>query len=68
LRSSRHMSSSHLLVKLKSAASYKRLFIHLRLRLSAVIKYYDTLFHYDVVSDIHLYCLSYVWNLILMHI
>jgi hypothetical protein len=32
LRSSRRMSSSHLPVKLKSAASYKRLFFHLRLR------------------------------------
>jgi hypothetical protein len=33
-----------------------------------VIKYYDTLFHYDIVSGIHLYRLSYVWNLILAHI
>jgi hypothetical protein len=33
-----------------------------------IIKYYDTLFRYDIVSDIHLYCLSYVWNLIPAHI
>jgi hypothetical protein len=35
---------------------------------SHVIKYYDTLFRYGIVSDIHLYSLSYVWNLILAHI
>jgi hypothetical protein len=33
-----------------------------------VMKYYDTLFRYDIVSDIYLYCLLYVWNLILTHI
>jgi hypothetical protein len=36
LRSSRRMSPSHLPMKLKSAASYKRLFIRLRLRLSVM--------------------------------
>jgi hypothetical protein len=36
LRSSRRMSSDHLPVKLKSAASYKYLFIRLRLRLSVI--------------------------------
>jgi hypothetical protein len=70
LKSTRRMSPSHLPVKLKSAASYKRLFILLRLRLSVmhVIKYYNTLFRYDIASSIHLYHLSYVWNLILAHI
>jgi hypothetical protein len=63
------MSPSHLLVKLKSAASYKHLFIRLRFRtFGHVMKYYDTFFRYDIISDIHLYCLSYVWNLILAHI
>jgi hypothetical protein len=63
------MSPSHLPVKLKSAASYKRLFIRLRFKtFGHVIKYYDTLFRYDIVSNIHLYCLSYMWNLILVHI
>jgi hypothetical protein len=33
-----------------------------------VIKYYNTLFCYDIISGIHLYHLSYVWNLILEHI
>jgi hypothetical protein len=33
-----------------------------------VIKYYDTLFRYDIISGIHLYRLSYVWNFILAHI
>jgi hypothetical protein len=36
LKSTRHMSPSHLLVKLKSAASYKYLLILLRLRLSVM--------------------------------
>jgi hypothetical protein len=63
------MSPSHLPVKLKSAASYKYLFIRLRIKtFGHVIKYYDTLFRYDIVSDIHLCRLSYVWNLILTHI
>jgi hypothetical protein len=67
-RSSRRMSPSHLPVKLKSAASYKRLFIRFRIKtFGHVIKYYDALFHYDMVSDIYLYRLSYVWNLILAH-
>jgi hypothetical protein len=35
-KNTRRMSPSHLPVKLKSAASYQRLFIHLRLRLSAM--------------------------------
>jgi hypothetical protein len=63
------MSSSHLPMKLKSAASYKRLFIRLRIRtFGHVMKYCDTLFRYDIVSGIHLYHLSYVWNLILAHV
>jgi hypothetical protein len=63
------MSPNHLPMKLKSAASYKRLFIRLRLRLfDFVIKYYNTLFRYVIVSDIYLYRLSYLWNLILAHI
>jgi hypothetical protein len=35
-KSTRRMSSGHHPVKLKSAASYKHLFIHLRLRLSVM--------------------------------
>jgi hypothetical protein len=48
------MSPSHLPVKIKT--------------LSHIIKYYNTLFCYDIVSGIHLYRLSYVWILILAHI
>jgi hypothetical protein len=33
-----------------------------------VIKYYDTLIHYNIILDIYLYRLSYAWNLILAHI
>jgi hypothetical protein len=68
-KSSRRMSPSHLAVKLKSAASYKRLLIHLKIKtFGHIIKYYDTLFHYNIISDIHLYSLSYVRNLILTQI
>jgi hypothetical protein len=67
-KSTKHMSPSHLSVKLKSAASYKRLFI--RLRLSIIyIKYYDTLFRYDIVRVYT--CIVYHMcerNLILTHI
>jgi hypothetical protein len=39
------MSPSHLPMKLKSAASYKYLFIHLRFKtFGHIIKYYNTLF------------------------
>jgi hypothetical protein len=61
------MSPSHLPVKLKSAASYKHLFIRLRIKtFRHVVNYYDTLFRYDIISDIHLYRLSYVCNMILV--
>jgi hypothetical protein len=66
LKSTRRMSLNHLPVKLKSVASYKRLLR--RMSLGHVIKYYDTLFRYDIISDMQLCCLSYVWNLILAHI
>jgi hypothetical protein len=69
LRSSSSMSPSHLPVKFKSAVSCKHLFIRLRIKtFGHVIKYYDTLFCHDIVSNIHLYRLSYVWNLIPAHI
>jgi hypothetical protein len=50
LKSSRRMSPSHLTVKLKSTAVIKRLFYFLKIKtFGHVIKYYDTLFCYDIV-------------------
>jgi hypothetical protein len=69
LKSTRRMSPSHLPVKLKSAAKLETFIYSLKVKtFGHIIKYYDTLFYYDIVSDIHLYCLSYLWNLILAHI
>jgi hypothetical protein len=63
------MHTSFLIFILDSASCVHGYIYSLKIKtIGHVIKYYDTLFRYDIVSDIHLYCLSYVWNLILAHI
>jgi hypothetical protein len=69
LKNSRRMSPSHLPVKLKFAARFWAfIYSHKIKTFDHVIKYYDTHFRYDIVSSMHLYHLSYVWNLILAYI
>jgi hypothetical protein len=61
LKKSWRMSPSHLPVKLKSTARLYKFIISFKIKtFNHVINYYDTLIHYNIVSDIHLYRLSYV--------
>jgi hypothetical protein len=63
-RSSRHMSRSHLPVKLKFRCLLKTFICLLKIMtFGPVIKYFNTLFRYNIISDIHLYRLSYVCEL-----